>query len=72
MQKVDKIEIEILADGTLKMTTDKISAPNHGNFEALIREINTMMGGEVTSKQRHGTIAHTHTTEQGKTITHSH
>ena len=70
--KVDKIEIEILPDGTLKMTTDKISAPNHGNFEALIREINAMMGGEVTSKQRHGTTAHSHELQNGKTITHSH
>ena len=70
--KIDKIEIEILADGTLKMTTDKISAPNHGNFEALIREIVAMAGGEYTSKQKHGTVGHTHTLENGQTITHSH
>lgn len=70
--KVDKIEIEILADGTLKMTTDKISAPNHGNFEALIREIVAMAGGEYTSKQKRGTVAHTHELSNGQTITHSH
>lgn len=68
----DKIEIEILPDGTLKMTTDKISAPNHGNFEALIRDIITMAGGTSTSKQRHGTVSHTHTNQHGQTISHSH
>ena len=69
--KTDKIEIEELADGTLKMPTDKISAPNHGNFEQLIREINQMMGGETTSKLRPGAHAHSHTVA-GETVTHSH
>lgn len=72
MQKKDKIEIEILPDGTLKMTTDKISAPNHGKFEMLIREIVAMAGGAYTSKQRPGTTSHTHTNALGQTITHTH
>ena len=45
---VDKIEIEILEDGTIKMSTDKVSMPNHANAEGLIRQISADAGGEVT------------------------
>ena len=68
----DKIEIEILADGTIKMSTDKISAANHGGAEMLLREIVTMAGGQATRKGKAGFAQHTHTQTNGKTITHSH
>lgn len=57
----DKIEIEILPDGSLKITTDRISGPNHMNAEALLREVATLAGGTVTSKHKPGLQRHTHT-----------
>lgn len=42
----DKIDVEILNDGSLKISTDKISMANHAGAEALIRELVTGMGGE--------------------------
>lgn len=68
----DKIEIEILLDGTIKMSTDKISAPNHGGAEMLLREIVAMAGGQASRKAKPGHAMHTHAVENGKTITHSH
>ena len=50
----DNISIEILKDGTLKITTDKISGPNHIKAEALIREIIELSGGKAERKHRHG------------------
>lgn len=51
---MDKIEIEILPDGTLKMTTDRVSMPNHTNTERLIEEIIKGMGGQVERKRKAG------------------
>ena len=42
----DKINVEILYDGKLRITTDKISPANHGGAEILIREIVKAMGGD--------------------------
>ncbi len=64
---MDKIEIEVLSDGTLKISTDKVSMPNHANAEALLREIITGMGGKVDRKRKlnhhhhnHGENTHEH------------
>jgi hypothetical protein len=58
----DIINVEILEDGTLKMTTDKISMPNHAGAEALFREIITAMGGKA-ERVRRGAHSHSHTHE---------
>lgn len=71
MPKIDKIEIEILADGSLKMSTDKISAAAHGEAESLLRAIIEMAGGKVETKSKPGHAMHAHKVD-GKTITHSH
>lgn len=62
MQKADTMTIEILADGTLKTTTDKISAPNHASADAFLRDVAQLTGSQTT-KTRKG---HTQTT-QGQT-----
>ena len=61
---MDKLTIEILADGTIKVTTDAVSAPNHTNAEKLLGAIRTAAGGDHTSTVRPG-HAHDHS---GRTI----
>jgi hypothetical protein len=48
----DAILIEILEDGTIKITTDPISGPNHMSAEALLRLIAQEAGGTTTRARR--------------------
>ena len=60
MANGDTIDIEILDDGTVKITTGAISAPNHKNADEMIRAIQAAVGGDVTTERRRST--HTHVT----------
>ena len=60
MKAFDEMKIEILADGTIKTTTDPISAPNHANADAFVKTMNQLAGGEVTVEKRHDSHGHTH------------
>ena len=54
---MDNINIEILADGSIKVTSDKISAGNHRNADELLKLMGSLMGGEVVEeKQRHSHV----------------
>lgn len=55
----DIMTVEVLQDGSLKISTDKISMPNHTNAEGLIRELVTGMGGK-SHRVRKGMHTHTH------------
>jgi hypothetical protein len=57
---MDKIEIEILKDGTIKLSTDKISMPNHGGAEMLIHELVKEAGGSTTKIRKTNTTYHEH------------
>jgi len=57
----DTLEVEILADGSLKILTDKISMPNHANAEAFLLDLARGMGGDTTRTKRKHTHTHTHT-----------
>lgn len=59
MPKQDVILMEVLPDGTCKMTTDKISAANHGIAANLIAGICRRLGGLVTYTKR-GLHGHQH------------
>lgn len=48
----DSIQIEVLADGTLKITTDKVSGPNHISAEALLSDIAKECGGKTERQKR--------------------
>lgn len=65
----DQIEIEILADGTIKITTDQISPANHLSADNLLREIERLAGGQTTkTKNRHGhqlVHEHSHVNQKG-------
>jgi hypothetical protein len=50
--KEDTIIIEILADGTIKSTTDKVSGANHASAEQFLRTSSQMVGGEVRIQRR--------------------
>jgi hypothetical protein len=59
----DKITIEILEDGKIKMSTDKISAANHGGAEMLIREMVKKAGGKENRTRKANAHYHEHNGE---------
>jgi hypothetical protein len=66
---MDKINIEILEDGQLKITTEGISSVNHCSADELLKMLSDLMGGtSIKTKTRQG---HTHVVN-GTTIKHSH
>jgi hypothetical protein len=58
--KADKIEVEILADGTIKITTDPISPANHRSADELLEFISNLTGGEMTRTRRPDKKGHLH------------
>jgi hypothetical protein len=65
----DTITIEVLADGTIKTTTDPVSPANHASAEAFLAGITKLAGGLMERKKRHGhthshSHAHEHATEK--------
>ena len=51
---MDRIQIEILDDGQIKMQTSDISEKNHMSADELLDSIEDMMGGErQTEKVEH-------------------
>lgn len=66
---VDKINLEILADGTISVTTDGISSQNHQSADDFLETLEDLMGGklEIKKKKRH----HSHLVGKRK-VTHSH
>ena len=64
----DKINIEILEDGTLSISTDAISGKNHMSADEFLKTIERLTGGETKETHKAGHATHTH--KDG--ITHSH
>ena len=59
MTTEDKIEIEILDDGTIRLETDTISPANHLSADQFLKEIERLTGGTTTkTKNRHGHVHH--------------
>lgn len=56
----DKLSIEILEDGTIKIITDGVSMPNHTNAEGLLRQLAQDMGGDAQRTKRAGHQVHEH------------
>lgn len=54
----DMMNISILEDGTIKIETGKVSAANHVNAEAFIRECFTMAGGKSKRVLKAGASLH--------------
>lgn len=57
---LDTIKIEVLKDGTIKVTTDPISPANHMNAEALLTNIARLAGGDTQRERRPDAHTHSH------------
>jgi len=60
--QIDKLTIEILEDGTIKTTSDEVSAANHDNAEQFLRAMARLAGGETTREARKDLKRHPHHT----------
>lgn len=67
--KEDMIEIEVLEDGTIKITTDAISPANHLSADSFLKMIEQLAGGEITKQKNRKTHGQIH---QHEGVTHSH
>lgn len=70
MTTMDRIKIEVLADGTIKSTTDAVSPENHQNAETFMKTLGQLTGGEMHREGRGDVAEHHHHHEHG--VTHSH
>ena len=68
---LDTMRFTILPNGTIRTTTDQVSAPNHANAEQFLKEVGRLAGGPVTRTPRPGHVhPHTHTHDDGQTHSH--
>ena len=58
--KEDIIEIEVLEDGTIKVTTDQISPANHMSADQFLKQIEQLAGGEITKQKNRKAHGHVH------------
>jgi hypothetical protein len=56
----DELNIEILTNGDVKVTTDKISPANHMTAEGLIAFLSKLLGGESKRTRRNDVHHHGH------------
>lgn len=49
--KLDELQIEVLADGTIKSTSNKIGQANHQNAEAFLKELARLVGGPTVTQK---------------------
>jgi len=64
----DQIQVEILDDGTVSITTDAVSGQNHKSADELLDYLAELTGGPVKVKKRKGHV-HRHVHEKG-TVKH--
>lgn len=57
---MDEITIEVLDDGTIKVTTNKIGAANHASADAFLREMARLAGGAHEIEHVKPQHAHAH------------
>ena len=60
MAQDDILDLEILADGTVKVTTPHISAANHRSADEFMTFLARECGGEVTKTKRKQGHVHAH------------
>lgn len=64
---MDEIKVEILADGSLRLSTGAVSAGNHRQADDLMKALDQLMAGkvEIKSKKSHS-HSHSHEHEHHK------
>ena len=50
----DTLDVEILEDGTIRVTSDQVSVGNHRSADQLLQMIEQLMGGETKSDGKIG------------------
>lgn len=70
MANFDEMKVEILPDGTIKSTTDEVSAANHDDAEQFLTAMAHLAGGKTTRKDRED-VNHAHVHHHGDHV-HSH
>lgn len=63
---MDEINIEILSDGTIKVSTSKVSAANHMNADKFLQEMQRLLGGTTTKEKIGHAHHHQHTHDHAK------
>ena len=66
----DTMSIEVLADGTIGVSTDKISGQNHVSADEFLAEVSKLAGGERVTTKKKNRFAHAHSHSHG--VVHSH
>jgi hypothetical protein len=66
----DQMKIEILEDGTISVTTDKISGTNHVSADQFLNEVAKMAGGKRETVKRKERYSHTHSHADGHAHSH--
>ena len=66
----DTMKLEILSDGTISVSTDKISGQNHVSADEFLAEIEKLAGGERVTTKKKNRFAHSHSHSHG--VVHSH
>ncbi len=60
MKQAAMLAIEVLEDGTITIDTDKIPTELHVDADKMVKEIQELLGGPVTIKQKRAMPQHTH------------
>ena len=69
------MDVEILEDGTVSVTTGDVEGTKHVSADELLMELGEALGGNVNIKKREGHKHHTHVVRKGNVIRrigHSH
>jgi len=66
----DKLDVEVLADGTLKVTSGRVSQANHSGAEAFLRALARACGGVSTRVRRPDAVGHAHDHDHGHAHDH--
>jgi len=70
---MDQMQIEILDNGVIKVSTDRISQANHMTAEAFLRNVQQAAGGTVERKHKQGFMgAALHSIRHSLGMGHSH
>ena len=68
MHRPDAIRVQIAQDGTLTVTTDDISMPNHREADELLNLLNQLAGGQTEVIERPERLPVTYTLEAVRTV----
>lgn len=72
MDQPDEMIIEFIGNGMIKVTTDKISGPNHMKAEEFLAALARGLGGQVTRTSKGSSKPHIHEHSHEHTHTHEH